>query len=474
MKVFSLYGGPGCGKTTELVRRLERFTASGVPPERITFVSFTKAAAAEAVSRVGKKGFAISTIHSLCYHKLGLKTQVVVNDNKLVRFFGELGIPYFRAGEYEDHISPESSIGNEYLKVLSMARAIETPPHDMYDRICEVGTMAEFSMFLQCYNQWKDTYGFLDFDDMLEASIKSNVTVDADVLIVDEAQDLSFAQWATLNSVIERSDIKEVHIAGDDDQCVYSWCGADPNGMQKFEEKYDAGRVVLSKSHRLPAKIHALAMEMIDSVQGRVHKNFSSRPDDGVVERWSFAPDLDDRDTLVLARTNATVYEVEKELIESVVPYERIGNSKGAWRGPLASAVKVWKKWGRGEALTDIDLSVVARSAVRTSQAALMEGRLKEVFEGHWKDHLRFTERGESFIEAAYDKLDDEIRVRVGTIHSSKGMEADRVMLHTAVTPKILEGMEDNPDNETRVFYVGVTRAKHQLDIIGENDGYRI
>jgi DNA helicase-2/ATP-dependent DNA helicase PcrA len=64
--------------------------------------------------------------------------------------------------------------------------------------------------------------------------------------------------------------------------------------------------------------------------------------------------------------------------------------------------------------------------------------------------------------------------IRLSTIHASKGHEADRVILLTDMTQRVAETAEKYPDDEIRVFYVGVTRAKHQLDIVEGHNGFNI
>lgn len=62
--------------------------------------------------------------------------------------------------------------------------------------------------------------------------------------------------------------------------------------------------------------------------------------------------------------------------------------------------------------------------------------------------------------------------VKLSTIHGAKGMEAERVILYTGMTERVFDGMARNPDAEHRVFYVGVTRAKHTLDVVHGALGY--
>lgn len=57
-------------------------------------------------------------------------------------------------------------------------------------------------------------------------------------------------------------------------------------------------------------------------------------------------------------------------------------------------------------------------------------------------------------------------RVRVDTIHASKGGEAERVVLMTDMAPRTWSESREAPDDEARVFYVGATRAREELCVI--------
>ena len=59
-----------------------------------------------------------------------------------------------------------------------------------------------------------------------------------------------------------------------------------------------------------------------------------------------------------------------------------------------------------------------------------------------------------------------EPKINLSTIHGAKGGEADNVMLLTDLSKKSQEAMEQNPDDECRVFYVASTRAKKSLHIV--------
>jgi len=86
-------------------------------------------------------------------------------------------------------------------------------------------------------------------------------------------------------------------------------------------------------------------------------------------------------------------------------------------------------------------------------------------------DNIPSTER--AYITALLrrgEKFNAEPRIKVSTIHGSKGGEADNVVLFTDLSTASEEEFRKNPDDTHRVFYVGVTRAKENLYLVEPQD----
>ena len=67
------------------------------------------------------------------------------------------------------------------------------------------------------------------------------------------------------------------------------------------------------------------------------------------------------------------------------------------------------------------------------------------------------------------EDLNKDPRIKISTIHGVKGGEADHVLLMTDIAPRTYREMHSLPDDEIRVFYVAITRAKNSLHIVQPN-----
>ena len=471
MQVHAIYGPPGTGKTTELLRRVGAAKEAGVQAERVAFVSFTRAAASEALSRLGlRKSSNVSTIHAMAFRSMALRQAQVVDAMKLREFSTVMGIPIIGKSPEDDE---ERADGDFYLDLLNYARNTFSNPAEVYDISDRPGTRAEFNAFVRAYAEWKSTYGYYDFTDMLERAAKGAMRNDVEVVFVDEAQDLSPLQWAVIEKLVRRA--QEVHIAGDDDQAIYTWAGADAHGMARFTQKHKGDHHVLSYSHRLPVAVHARSQDLIRRIAFRVDKEFSPRPDVGLVQIHGSINSVDIRhgnDTLLLGRTHSVLREVENQLIERRIPYVRESGRPGMYQNRYAAAIRAYNKIVRGERVTDSERGSIFTIASAHTRAALERNDYDAVAKTPFWVALQIPGRVVDFYSDA--DLETEPTIRLSTIHAAKGHEADQVILLTDMTTRVQQTAEKSPDDEVRVFYVGMTRSKRLLDIVEGYNGYKL
>ncbi len=473
-KALAIYGSPGCGKSTELMRRIADFVEQGYRPNEIAFMSHTKAAAAEALSRLNMAhSDKVSTIHSLCYRILGLSSQQLVDWSKLNDFSKLINIP-IKNGSVDSEEGIE--VGDEYLGILNKARNRLRDPMDEYADSDHPGSLPQFQSFVEGYNNWKHANGFLDFTDMLARFVKRNKNdgFDARVLLVDEAQDLSPLQWSVVRILARTVD--HIVIAGDDDQAIYIWGGADPAGMTLFESEYGAERKILTQSHRIPSSVHTVALGIIDQVSSRVVKEYAPRAEAGRVQRFGYLDAVKFQhgiDTLVLCRAGSQKKEVEKHMLDTRTPYLIEGGKPGLYQTKVARAIRVYEALkGPDATMSASDLELLQSQATPKYKVDIKNRDLKAFLSVGYMRALAIPPWMYDF----YMNNDVTVQptIRISSIHGSKGREAERVVLHTGLTPRIVQGMNKSPDEESRVFYVGVTRAKQFLDIVDGDNGYVI
>jgi superfamily I DNA/RNA helicase len=107
-----------------------------------------------------------------------------------------------------------------------------------------------FEFVERAYRKFKAAHMLMDFTDLLERLIEQQERLPAlEVLIVDEAQDLSRQQWKLVRALAEKAD--RTFVAGDDDQAVYTWSGADVESFLSCEGEVK----ILEQSYRVPAKV---------------------------------------------------------------------------------------------------------------------------------------------------------------------------------------------------------------------------
>lgn len=407
--------------------------------ERPMFLAFSRSAAREIKSRCK---FDSSTIHSYVFAECGMTRQQVVDYAKL-REFGVL-IGY----EFTDPNAEEMpTVGDVLLQMHQYRVATEKTLEDVYTAFHP--DEASFDMFVhfqRSYDRWKGSFGVADFNDMLLRFLRlPEIAFGYKELFVDEAQDLSPLQWRVIERLAGRCD--KVYIAGDDDQAVHAWAGADPAGMARFAEQWDADSRVLSQSHRVPRAVHTLAQRVIGQVTQRVPKTYLPRPEDGFVShygRLDIAIEESGLGSMVLCRDKSVRTEVERWFIEHAVPY-----TGGLFESRYATAIRELRKLQKGRPNRFNEKTL--RKNVALEDAVCMDAIDAVSIPPYWYEYFRDVD------------LDCENPYILSTIHASKGQEASRVVLVNGMSNRVYSNLDDS---EYRVWYVGVTRAKQQLRVV--------
>lgn len=495
-----ILGPPGTGKTTKLLTLVEEFMDRGVPPDRIGYFSFTRQAAQEAIGRAVKR-FRLSpkdlpyfrTLHSFAMLRCGINKKNVMTwkhyedaANWLkIAPFQELAPPI--EGPYQDY-----GIGDRFLEVINMSRICLLPLREVYNR-SSVPLTTDWSKVdyvdrgLRAFKKAHDLY---DFTDMLEMFVEQHLSPQFDVVFVDEVQDLSPLQWRMIDIIAQHS--KQIIVAGDDDQAIYRWAGADVDYFIRLAGTQE----VLGQSFRIPSSHHAISQLLIHRIQNRRRKEFRPRDEKGLVQwhRHSEEVNLDNGDWLLLSRTRRGARQIEEEVRQRGLLYQ-FNLSSDVDSGAM-TAIRMWESLRRGELLTAAEVRHVYRHMRLGQQVERGHKTLPGVdndallsIDQLTTDHgLRTTAPWDEALgaikeeDARYfracirrgERMDLRPRIRIATIHTAKGAEATNVMLLTDYPSKAVNSVRKgvhSEDDEARVFYVGLTRAKKELHLIHPMNG---
>ncbi len=564
--VTRLFGGPGSGKTTALLDRVEEILDQpGVTVEDVLVVSYTRAAATEIRERLAERlGVSprslkgnVSTMHAKAYELLNLSRGDVVGESDKKEFCESYGLEF--EDEYEGsrrRSARSTTIGNKVIATSQWLQRTTKDVADWYDvpfqwNDEEVRLPPEIDDNAQQGNKYTPTWpssddridvpeairawrahkgeaGKVGFADMLERVVQRSLLPSVDYLVIDEFQDITTLQYCVYEEW--KPHVERALIAGDDDQVVYAWQGADPQLL--LEEGGED--VILDTSYRLPSRVLNVVNREIRHIEERQEKNLRPRTEGGSVEAVESPSMLDlvrnvrstvesgDETVMVLFRARYQLFQFMDEFIGEGIPFRALTDQR-MWTDRLADYVRAVEKSAAGEAITGLEArrlaDMLADTAFGTNSRDGLYDALDERQEEAGvediadldidpeliKDHapfmpgpaaaedmLRKTSQFQkksvkAYFAGEYQDIDRD-RVRVGTIHSAKGREADHVFVATDLTEKVVEQMaasvddgESVPggeftkntdpvplltDNERRVFYVGMSRARERLVLL--------
>ena len=312
-RTIKIYGPPGTGKTTTLLERVEKLITRGIKPRDMAYLSFTNKAVNEARYRAFKKFVGCTdddlrnfrTIHSFCRQNYK-QIPVIDPDIDMVEFAQTLGLPKVRFENYNGHL-----VWNDWsLRVYDKARNRLIHPDDQYkeEKIKRV-VYEKFKLIIEAYDEYKQDHR-VDFTDMIEHYIENAAAPKLKVLIVDEAQDLTPLQWKLVYKLANNSS--RVYIAGDDDQAIYEWNGAEVEYFNEFPGK----DFILKTSYRIPKTIHDFSQYIATYIKGRKRKDFVPRINLGNIITYQRLKDINfsaSDSWMILGRTNEIVDELKLE-----------------------------------------------------------------------------------------------------------------------------------------------------------------
>ena len=499
MSTTKVFGPPGSGKTTYLLSIVETELAGDVHPMKIGYFAFTKKAATEARDRAIQKFPSLNpdtdfpffrTLHSLAYRCLGISTKDMMSPENYREFALEAGIELaIENGDEEFAVKVDNPILNEIN--IARIRGMDLKTH--YNQSKMEIEWFHFEYVERAYRHYKTSHSLLDFTDLLEhVLLEPERLPKLETLIIDEAQDLSRLQWRLVEQLSLRA--QRCFLAGDDDQAVYTWAGADVASFLGF-----SGDVkVLDQSYRVPSKIHALANKVVTRIKQRQPKVWKAREEEGSISYYNdFSQvDITHGNWLILASANYMLTDMHDWIKSQGLLFERHGQRSVS--ESILIAVLGWEKLRKGGEVPfhvlkviykylDSDFIKHGHKMLRTADQAAMftldvlkekHGLLSEEI---WHKALtKISEDRRDYLVSLLrrnTRLTGHVPIKLSTIHGAKGGEADNVLLLSDLSTRFAKEYDKNSDDINRLLYVGITRAKQTLHIVlpkNEQKGFRL
>lgn len=348
----------GSGKTTVLTRRLANLLRSGVAPEQIVAVTFTKKSADEMGQRLKKllndkqivERLTIGTFHSIClglldgnYERLGFTAKP-----SLLMGSRQLGVVASLLTDV--YLTTEMAMG-----WISFCKSWGWMPEELStERGRFIGVPEEaVGAFAQVYRAYMDYcryHNLMDFDDQLLLALRLILTI-PDVgdeiqaryqhVMVDEFQDTNPVQWALTKALAHPHN--NLFVVGDDAQAIYQFRGADITGILNFTRDYPtAKRIALATNYRSVAPIIELSNKLIRHNQQQIPKTVIAHhtkapadavtfweAEDGTEETHLMQKEIKQllhqgmppQEIAVLYRSHSQAGPVEDELAAAGIPY---------------------------------------------------------------------------------------------------------------------------------------------------------
>jgi len=464
----------------------------------VGFFAFTRKAATEAKERAAKR-FDLDpdkdlpyfrTIHSLAYRLMSVKDTELMGSQNYKELSQAIGFNLSSSASEDEDVSFKAT-DHPILQLINLSKTKKTTLEHEYNHSNVNFTWMEVKYVADSYANYKSTFGLMDFTDLIIrfANEAEHLMPPLKICFLDEAQDLSPLQWDIAHKLDEKSE--RMYVAGDDDQAIYRWAGADVDHFINLP----GGAEVLEQSYRVPAAIHALAEKIASRIQNRFPKVYRPRQEQGQILR---VPDIRTIDMsegswLIMAQARYMLRDVEVELKNGGYLYERQDSSRSIPE-KMSLAINGWETLRKGKAIPFGAVQAIY-GYMTGNGARIKRGHkniaaddedmfdLKQLQEYYgllatdemiWHEAMdRIPDADRAYVTALLrrgEKFNAKPRIRLSTIHGTKGGEAENVVIMPDLTAA---AMEEGGDDLHRVFYVGVTRTLKNLYILEPDDYLR-
>ncbi|MFH8794490.1 ATP-dependent DNA helicase UvrD2 [Streptomyces sp. NPDC017941] len=517
--------GAGTGKTRAITHRIAYGVRAGIlQPTSVLAVTFTHRAAGEMRGRLrqlGATGVQARTFHSAALRQLQYFWPKAVG-GQLPRLV-ERKIQLVAEAAAACRVRLDRNELRDVTGEIEWSKVTQTVPADYAAAAAKAGrdtprAAAEISQLYAAYEDLKRDRTVIDFEDVLllavgilqdRHDIAEQVRSQYQHFVVDEYQDVSPLQQRLLELWL--GDRDSLCVVGDASQTIYSFTGATPDHLLNFRTHHPGATVVkLVRDYRSTPQVVHLANGLLAQARGRaadhrlalvsqrdpgpdpVYTEYADEPAEAEGAARRIRALLSDgvpaSDMAVLFRTNSQSEIYEQALADAGIPYQLRGAERFFERTEVreaGAALRGAARFGGNDALLDdvVDLPSQVRAVLSTKGWTTTPPAGSGAVRDRWESLAALVRLAEDFAGARPEatladlvaELDERAAaqhaptvqgVTLASLHAAKGLEWDAVFLvglAEGMMPITYARTDEQVEEERRLLYVGVTRARAHL-----------
>ncbi|GAA4208528.1 ATP-dependent DNA helicase UvrD2 [Microbispora amethystogenes] len=504
--------GAGTGKTRAITHRIAYAVQTGVvEPQGVLAVTFTTRAAAELkqrLRRLGAPGVQARTFHAAALRQLSyFWPRVIGGDPPQVV---ESKLPLLIEAARRLRRNPERGELRDVASEIEWAKVTQVGPEDypaaaVKARRTPPIAPEEVARLYEGYESLRRQRNLIDFETILELTaavmtehreVAAQIRQQYRYFVVDEFQDVNPLQKLLLDTWLGGRD--DLCVVGDPNQTIYSFTGATPHYLTNFAVEHPSAAVIrLVRDYRSTPQVVTLANRVMARSPHRLEL-VAQRPDGpepvfteyddeqaealgvALTVKKLMADGVPTREIAVLFRINAQSEAYEQAFSDSGVPYLLRGADRFFERPEVRQAVVLLRGAARSAGDEPLAPAVHAiLSGIGLTAEAPGGGKAREKWESlkaladlaedmaaEGADLPRFV--GELERRAAEQHAPPVEGVTLASLHAAKGLEWDAVFLvglTDGMVPIVYAETPDQVEEERRLLYVGVTRAREHLHL---------